>query len=210
MCIFALLYTTVSCCKHKLLRMMDKQEKVKMTVQGITYSHLQQGAYVLVLAEAEGTRRIPIVIGAAEAQSIAIRLEKLAPPRPMTHDLIAAIGDAFEVVYDEVLIHRFDNGIFYSTLRLHQGERIVEIDSRTSDAIAIALRTNMPIYMLRSVVQEAGFEASQLTPSGKEEKPRTLEEMSDAELELRKEQAVAVEAYEEAALIQQILQQRKE
>lgn len=186
--------------------------KIRVSVLGITYSNLQQGAYVLVLGQEDGSRRVPIVVGTAEAQSIAIRIENLTPPRPMTHDFIVSLGEELGIVYDEVLIHRFEKGVFYSTIYLHQGERKVEMDARTSDAIAIAMRTDMPIYMTAEVMQQAGFDASQLSPRSNEkevsDEPESYETMSNAELELRIEQAVASEAYEEAALIQQILRER--
>lgn len=193
-------------------------EKIRVTVMGISYSHLQQGAYLLLLAEENGSRRVPVVVGKSEAQSIAIRMEKLAPPRPMTHDLIVNITEHFGVGYEEVYIYRFDNGIFYSTLAMTDGMKRVALDARTSDAIAIALRTGIPIYMSPDVLQQAGFEAADLGMEDKtfskeagqdEAEDVDYERMSDAELEQRKEQAVAVEAYEEAAMIQQILNKRK-
>ena len=189
-------------------------DRVLVKVLGITYSHLQQGAYVLLLAEEAGSRRIPIVVGTAEAQSIAIRMENLQPPRPMTHDLIVAIAERYALQVREVNIHRFDKGIFYSTLTIDRGEHTEVIDSRTSDAIAVALRTNAPIYIAQSVIDVAGFEASQLEKSSEDTNQAPAQEdnyesMSDAELQQRIEHAVAVEAYEEAAMIQQILQKRK-
>lgn len=192
-------------------------DKIEVKVMGVTYSHLQQGAYLLVLAAEGSSQRVPVVVGTAEAQSIAIRLENLQPPRPMTHDLIAHIGEAFALQFKEVFIHRFDDGIFYSHIVMSHGNREVLIDSRTSDAIAIALRTAMPIYMAGDVLQKAGFEVSQMqqqepavtAQEAAENTEPDLEQMSDAELEARKERAVAIEAYEEAALIQQILQKRK-
>lgn len=189
-------------------------DRVRVKVLGITYSHLQQGAYVLLLAEEDGSRRIPVVVGTAEAQSIAIRMENLEPPRPMTHDLIVSITERYGVQVEEVNIYRFDKGIFYSTLVLNRGGYIEEIDSRTSDAIAIALRTQSPIYMASSVLELAGFEASQLEGKQAAEAATQTphddyESMSDAELQHHIERAVAVEAYEEAAMIQQILQKRK-
>ncbi|MBO7318261.1 MAG: bifunctional nuclease family protein [Bacteroidales bacterium] len=181
---------------------------------GITYSRLQQGAYVLLLAEEGGSRRVPVVVGTAEAQSIAICMENLEPPRPMTHDLIARIVECYGVVVDEVYIYRFDKGIFYSTLTLNRGGHVEIIDSRTSDAVALALRTRTPIYMAPSVLDEAGFEASQLERKAEDREAKAplgndYESMSDGELQHRIEQAVSVEAYEEAAVIQQVLQKRK-
>ena len=189
-------------------------DKIRVEVLGITYSNVQQGAYVLLLAEEGGSRRIPIVVGTAEAQAIAIQMEKLTPPRPMTHDLMVSIMKHYDVQSQEVNIYRFENGIFYSTLTLSRNGHIEVIDSRTSDAIALALRTQAPIYIAASVVQQTAFEASKI-----EKKENTdivssvaqdnLDEMTDAELQARIERAVAVEAYEEAAMIQQILQKRK-
>ena len=122
-------------------------DKIRVTVLGISYSHLQQGAYLLLLAEENGSRRVPVVVGKSEAQSIAIRMEKLAPPRPMTHDLMVNISEQFGIAYKEVYIYRFDNGIFYSILAMTDGVKRVEIDARTSDAVAIAMRCDAPIYI---------------------------------------------------------------
>lgn len=192
--------------------MNEDMGKIRVLVQGITYGNMKQGAFILVLAQAGGSRRVPIVIGAPEAQSISLRIEKVVPPRPLAHDLIATMGESLGIVYDEVLIHSFDKGVFYSTICMHQGERAVKLDARTSDAIAIALRTDMPIYVTADVMQQAGFELSQLSPRSSEgavgDESETYKTMSDAELHSRIEQAVASEAYEEAALIQQILRER--
>ncbi len=189
-------------------------DKIRVEVLGITYSNVQQGAYVLLLAEEGGSRRIPIVVGTAEAQAIAIQMEKLTPPRPMTHDLMVSIMKHYDVQSQEVNIYRFENGIFYSTLTLSRDGHIEVIDSRTSDAIALALRTQAPIYIAASVVQQTAFEASQIEKKENTDNVSSvahdnLDEMTDAELQARIERAVAVEAYEEAAMIQQILQKRK-
>lgn len=191
-------------------------EKVEVRVMGVTYSHLQQGAYLLVLAAEGSSQRVPVIVGTAEAQSIAIRLENLQPPRPMTHDLIAHIGEAFGLQFKEVFIHRFDDGIFYSHIVMSDGEREVLVDSRTSDAVAIALRTDMPIYIASEVLQKAGFDMSQMeqapnitSQEAVGDSETDIESMSDAELQARIERAVATEAYEEAAMIQQILKKRK-
>lgn len=191
-------------------------EKVEVRVMGVTYSHLQQGAYLLVLATEGSSQRVPVIVGTAEAQSIAIRLENLQPPRPMTHDLIAHIGEAFGLQFKEVFIHRFDDGIFYSHIVMSDGEREELVDSRTSDAVAIALRTDMPIYIASEVLQKAGFDMSQMeqapnitSQEAVGEPEADIESMSDAELQARIERAVATEAYEEAAMIQQILKKRK-
>ena len=116
-------------------------DRVKLKVMGITYSQIQNGAYALVLAEENGDRRIPIIIGTAEAQSIAIRLEHLTPPRPMTHDLFASFAQGFGIRLREVFVYHYEDGVFSSELLFDDGTRQIRIDSRTSDAIAIALRT---------------------------------------------------------------------
>lgn len=189
-----------------------EESRIRVKVLGIAYSHIQQGAYMLVLAEEGTTRRIPVVIGTAEAQSIAIRIENLVPPRPMTHDLFLSFFQAFGVRLVEVFIYRFAEGIFYSELRLSNGEHEVRIDSRTSDAIAIAMRTQAPIYTTEEILEEAGFNASEIE-AGEEivDTPtRNLEDLDTEELQERLEKAVADEAYEDAALIQRILNGRKE
>lgn len=134
---------------------MDK--RVKIHVLGLSFSQLQSGAYALVLAEDNGPRRIPVVIGAAEAQSIAICLEGIRTPRPMTHDLFVSFAHAFGVKLTEVFIYRFEDGIFSSELSFSDGERHIVIDARTSDAIAIALRTRTPIFTTEDILQRTGF-----------------------------------------------------
>lgn len=191
-----------------------RSNKVQVKVLGITYSHLQQGAYVLLLADEGDTRRVPVVVGTAEAQSIALSVEKLDPPRPMTHDLLLSITNRYGVTLEEVYIYRFDKGVFYSTLTLNREGMVEQIDSRTSDAVALALRTQAPIYMAQDVLDVAGFEPALLERQGESASPVSdssddYESMSDSELQHRIEQAVAVEAYEEAAAIQEILQKRK-
>ena len=131
---------------------MNQQDKIRLKVLGISYSQIQSGAYALILAQADGPYRIPVVIGASEAQSIAIRMENIIPPRPMTHDLFVSFAHAFGVELKEVLIYKFEDGIFSSELTFTDGERQVVIDSRTSDAIGIAMRTKAPIYTTREIL----------------------------------------------------------
>lgn len=133
------------------------ERRVKLKVMGITYSQIQNGAYALVLAEENGERRIPIIIGTAEAQSIAIRLEHLTPPRPMTHDLFASFAQGFGIRLREVFVYHYEEGVFSSELLFDDGTRQIRIDSRTSDAIAIALRTQSPIYTTEKIINEAGI-----------------------------------------------------
>lgn len=132
-------------------------EKVSLYVLGLSYSQLQSGAYAIILAEHGGPRRIPVVIGAAEAQSIAIALEGIRTPRPLTHDLFVSFAQAFGVKLTRVFIYRFEDGIFSSELTFTDGTRTVTVDARTSDAIAIALRAKAPIYTTPEIIEETGF-----------------------------------------------------
>jgi bifunctional DNase/RNase len=135
----------------------ERIERVKLNVQGLTNSQMQSGAYALILAEEKGLRRIPIIVGMAEAQSIAIALERIVPPRPLTHDLFATLFQMVEITLLEVYIHKFEDGVFFSEMVFERpnGERIV-LDSRTSDAIAIALRVNCDVFTTRRIVHECG------------------------------------------------------
>ncbi|WP_165157420.1 bifunctional nuclease family protein [Parabacteroides sp. ZJ-118] len=138
--------------------------RIKLRVQGLTNSQIQSGAYALILAEENGPRRIPIIVGTAEAQSIAIALEHIAPPRPLTHDLFATFAQAFNVILKQVYIYKFEDGVFYSELEFSDGERSIKLDSRTSDAIAIALRINCDIFISEEIVKECGVVLDLLAP----------------------------------------------
>jgi len=130
--------------------------RIKLRVQGLTNSQIQSGAYALILAEENGLRRIPIIVGTAEAQSIAIALEKIIPPRPLTHDLFANFMKACKAELKEVFIYKFEDGVFYSELVFRIEEEEVRLDSRTSDAIAIALRIDSQIYTTEKIVRDCG------------------------------------------------------
>ena len=132
-------------------------DRIKLKVLGLSYNQLQSGAFALLLAQEDGPYRIPVVIGAAEAQSIAIRLESITPSRPLTHDLFMSFAQAFGVRLREVFIYKFEDGIFSSELTFDDGERQVVLDARTSDAIAIALRCRAPIWTTRAILEETGF-----------------------------------------------------
>ena len=123
--------------------------RIKLRVQGLTNSQIQSGAYALILAEEDGVRRIPIIVGTSEAQSIAIALERITPPRPLTHDLFATFAQAFGVRLCEVFIYKFEDGVFYSELLFEDGIKQIRLDSRTSDAIAIALRVKCDMKQLQ-------------------------------------------------------------
>ncbi len=131
---------------------------VKLNIKGISYSQTQNGAYALILSEENGDRKLPIVIGAFEAQSIAIALEKeIKPPRPLTHDLFKNFSDRFDIVVKQVIIHKLVDGVFYSSL-ICERDKIEEIiDARTSDAIALALRFQAPIFTYKNILDKAGI-----------------------------------------------------
>lgn len=130
---------------------------VKLAIKGISYSQTQNGAYALILSEIDGDKKLPIVIGAFEAQSIAIALEKeIKPPRPLTHDLFKSFADRFDIVVKQVIIHKLVDGVFYSSI-ICERDKIEEIiDARTSDAIALALRFNAPIFTYKNILDDAG------------------------------------------------------
>ena len=131
---------------------------VKLTIKGISYSQTQNGAYALILNEVDGDRQLPIVIGAFEAQSIAIALEKeITPPRPLTHDLFKTIADKYEIVITQVIIHKLVDGVFYSSIVCENDAKEEIIDARTSDAIALALRFNAPIFTYKNILDKAGI-----------------------------------------------------
>lgn len=192
--------------------------RIRLKVLGISYSQIQNGAYALILAQANGSYRIPVVIGAAEAQSIAMKMEGLTPPRPMTHDLFVSFAHAFGVKLKEVFIYKFEDGIFSSELTFADEDRTVTLDSRTSDAIAIAMRTGAPIYTTPEILDETGFvmevreeesetEAEDEPETGHEE-PR-LENYAIEELERTLARHIEREEYEQAAKVAEILNRKR-
>lgn len=194
------------------------EDKIRLRVLGLTFSQIQTGAYALILAQVDGPYRIPVVIGAAEAQSIAIILEGVKTPRPMTHDLFESFTHAFGIKLESVLINKFEDGIFSSELTFSDGERTVVIDSRTSDAIAIALRAKAPIYTVQEVIDEAGFEMEVVSGEENEvpdffnetEKEPRLENYAIEELERTLAKLIENEEYEEAAKVQAILNKKRD
>ncbi len=195
-------------------------EKIKLHVLGISYSQTQSGAYALVLNEEGGERRIPIIVGGFEAQAIAIQLEGLHPPRPLTHDLFFNFASAFHITLKEVLIYKLEEGVFFSRLVCNNGTVDEVVDSRTSDAIALALRFNCPIYTSRDILERAGvvvdFEKEEEEKKAKDEQDfnseektsSTYEEMEEEELKSTLKKAVSEEDYETAAEIQKELKSR--
>ena len=136
-------------------------QKVRLEIQGIAYSQTQSGSYVLTLIEAAGNRKLPIVIGGFEAQAIAVELEKMIPNRPLTHDLFKSFCVSYDVTIKEVLIYKFEEGVFYAKLICDKEGVQTEIDSRTSDAIAVGVRFNSPIYTFSNVLEDAGITQDQ-------------------------------------------------
>jgi uncharacterized protein len=193
--------------------------KVRLNILGLSVSQTQSGAYALVLAEEDGDRRIPIIIGPVEAQAIAIQMEGLKPPRPLTHDLIKNIALAFDIVLLEVTIHKLEEGIFFSELLCEMEGKEVRIDSRTSDAIALALRFRCPIYTTEEILKKAGIvlemneEYTSRPPENETKPPQTgksaYEKFTLADLESALSEAVKNEDYEKASLIRDEIKRRK-
>jgi len=204
---------------------------VKLSIKGISYSQTQNGAYALILNEVDGERKLPIVIGAFEAQSIAIALEKeIKPPRPLTHDLFKNFAERFDIVVKQVIIHKLVDGVFYSSI-ICERDKIEEIiDARTSDAIALALRFNAPIFTYKNILDKAGIylKSNPLDPDkdsqeiddvlsnpdtfGREEESNqsgeTYAKHSLQELNELLDQAVSHEDYEKAAKIRDEISKR--
>jgi bifunctional DNase/RNase len=191
--------------------------KVPLNVLGISYSQTQTGAYALVLGEENGSRRIPIIIGGFEAQAIAIQLEGLKPPRPLTHDLFYNFATEYGISVETVYIFRLEEGIFYSKLICTNGGKRVELDARTSDAIALALRFQCPIYTTDEIMERAGIvfanepqpPAGQSPARGTEKKKADLQYLDIPELENMLNEAVVNENYEQASEIRDEIKRRK-
>ena len=188
--------------------MMDNENLIELKVLGLTRSEVQPGAYALLLQNADGTpekaRRIPIVVGTAEAQSIAIHLEQVVPSRPLTHDLFVSLFHIYGIELQRVVIYSFKDGVFAAMLHVANATTAVEIDSRTSDAIAIALRTGAPIYTTPEVMEHTSYEWRK----DGDYKPVRLEDMPLDKLEKRMQHYVEKEQYEKAAKIQKIIAQK--
>ncbi len=197
---------------------MENRERLR--VIGITYNQIESGVYALILQEDAGTVRIPIIIGYPEAQSIECKLQDISTPRPLTHDIMAKMLEEFNMKLVEVEIRKLPNGVFAADLTIEDalGNRKT-LDSRSSDAVALALRCDAPIYTSRRVIEEAGFtnenqkqknqpERERRTPRPSSDGDR-LRRMSDSELKRAMEQAVEKEDYESAARIKAELDRRK-
>ncbi len=191
-------------------------KKIKLKILGLSYSQDQSGAYALVLAETDGNRRIPIIIGAVEAQAIAINLEGLRPPRPLTHDLFTTVLSTFEIQLTEVFIHSFEEGIFYAEMKLTGEKGNFSIDSRTSDAIALALRCNCPIFTTEEVMSQTGviidFEDSEEESAIENEldEHSIYDEFTLDELNEMLDKAIHDEEYEKASVIRDEITKRSD
>ena len=191
------------------------EDRVRLKVLGITYSQVQQGAYALVLEQVGGPYRIPVVVGVSEAQSIAVRLENIVPPRPMPHDIMVSMSHGFGISLDEVFIYKFDDGVFLSELRFSNDDRSIAIDSRTSDAIALSLRTGAPIYTTREILEQTGFiipdeEIKKDEKTGEEEPAEIrLDKLAVVELEKMLAGCVEREEYERAAEIKAVIDRKR-
>jgi len=158
-------------------------KKVQLEIAGLSYSHTQSGAYALVFNEADGTRRLPIIIGGTEAQAIAIELEGMTPSRPLTHDLFKSFAEEFQFTVEEIIIYNLIEGIFFSKLICKNKDgNSVEIDSRTSDAVAIAVRFNCPIFTYEFILSSAGIILEDQETEEGDEKEDILETESSNEL----------------------------
>lgn len=200
-------------------------EKVKLEILGLSASHSQSGSFALVLGEEAGTRRLPIIIGMFEAQAIAIEMEKIVSKRPMTHDLFKSFALSFDIDVYEVIISDLKEGVFYAKIvcSLADGSNYIELDARPSDAVAIGIRFDVPIYAYGSVLKEAGIELSDVEEEMESLEPieEELVESSESEyqsddlnvksvddLKTMMQAAIDAEDYEQAARLRDEIQKR--
>lgn len=195
-------------------------EKVKLNIVGLSYSQTQSGAYALVLGEEKGKRRLPIIIGGFEAQAIAIELEKMAPSRPLTHDLFKNFAEQFDIHINEIIIYNLVEGIFFAKLICEQNGKEIELDSRTSDAIALAVRFSSPIYTYEFVLKTAGIvleddnysgelDDEELDSENDEANIETVDDLSIEELNAQLDEALNQEDYEMASKIRDEINKRE-
>jgi bifunctional DNase/RNase len=204
--------------------MGNNMKKIKLDIVGLSYSQTQSGAYALVLGEVSGRRRLPIIIGSFEAQAIAIEIEKMTPSRPLTHDLFKSFAEAYHIMVQEVIIYNLVDGIFFSKLICSDGKKVMEIDARTSDAIAIAVRFDCPIYTYEFILSSAGIviegndfvyleniseNPEEITPVSSTA-TTGFGALSTDELKAKLQEALTEESYEKAAKIRDELNRRKE
>lgn len=195
-------------------------DKIELKVVGLSYSQTQTGAYALILKESKGNRRLPIIIGGAEAQAIAIPLEKMTPSRPLTHDLLKSFLDSFGIDVDEVIIYNLVEGIFFAKIICRQNGTHLEIDARSSDAVALALRCEVPIFTHDFILSSAGIIIDEENEPAEAESdadfsmedvspPDPEEAKSIADLKKQLDTALAKEDYEKASKIRDEITRRK-
>lgn len=188
-------------------------EKVRLDIIALSHSVTQSHNYAVVLGEENGNRRLPIIIGAFEAQAIAVALENMTPNRPLTHDLFKNSLDAFEITIKEIVINNLLDGVFYAQLICEQDGHSVPVDARTSDAIALALRFGCPIYTFEFILDSAGVvldeETSEDAPEKEKPKATTLKDLNVSTLEDLLQEALTREDYEKAAEIRDIINSKK-
>src|SRR4051812_44811649 len=202
--------------------MGNDMKKIKLDIVGLSYSQTQSGAYALVLGETNGRRRLPIIIGGFEAQAIAIEIEKMTPSRPLTHDLFKSFAQAYNLEIQEVIIYNLIDGIFYAKLICFDGKKTTEIDARTSDAIALAVRFECPIYTYEFILASAGIVIEgndfvyleNINETSEETTPPAssmagYSSLSTDEIKTKLQEALAEEAYEKAAKLRDELNRRK-
>lgn len=201
---------------------------VELEIKGISYSETQSGTYALILQESEGNRKLPIVIGGFEAQSIAIALDDdIKPARPLTHDLFKSFAEHFEITVKQVIIHKLVDGVFYSSMICEHNKIEEIIDARTSDAVAMALRFGAPIYSYDTILKRAGFNTTVSTsktlstedenwsqdwkksPTTQNELPTSLKRISTSKLKSLLKKFVTAEDYEKAAVIRDEITKRE-
>ncbi len=190
--------------------------KIRIKIAGLSYSQTRSGAYALILEEEDGNhRRLPVIIGTAEAQSIAIQLENLKPYRPLTHDLFVSMANSFRIEVLEVNIIKLEEGIFYSEIVCKREHAIIKIDSRTSDAVAIALRFHAPIYVTEEIMDKAAMVFDDENQTVEKDESETKEDtynfqnLTEEELKKKMDEAVKNEEYELASLIRDELKKRR-
>lgn len=195
-------------------------ERIKLEVLGLSYSQTQAGAYALILAVENSEQRIPIIIGGFEAQSIAIQLEGLTAPRPLTHDLFHEFAIKHNISMQEVLIYKLEEGVFYSSLYFEKDGKVVALDSRTSDAVALALRFNVPIFTTPAIVEKAGIiinlsqqkteaESEEVTAPKSSKKIKNIESLPLEKLKELMNEAIFNEDYERASKIRDEIKKRE-
>jgi bifunctional DNase/RNase len=204
---------------NSAVKKIAQVKKVKLEIVGLSYSQTQTGAYALVLGEAKGKRRLPIIIGGFEAQAIAIELEKMTPSRPLTHDLFKSFAEGFNISVTEVIIYNLVEGIFFARLICNNGGKDVEIDARTSDAIALAVRFSCPINTYEFILSQAGIilDEEALAAANDNINPEDIVDVeetdyikkSSEELKQMLETALYEEDYEKASHIRDELNNRK-